>query len=574
MTELARVYRLRSVGGSSAGAIAAAATAAAELDRAGGGFERLARLPQDLSTIVDGGQTRLSSLFQPQREARRLFRVLVAGLGRHGSRRVAVVLLAAVRAWAVPAALGLLVGLAGVVAGFVAGGPARWVALVLGLLLGVLLLALGTAYGALADLRGLPGLGFGLCDGMGDGTGHGPGAGKGDGAGSPVPALTPWLHQTLQHLAGRTVADPPLTFGDLDAAGIELRLMTTDLARRQPLSLPGHTREYYFDPAQLRTLFPEAVVRRMEQSARAPAKTSPETWNETLTRLQCPGLRRFPDAADLPVLVAVRMSLSFPGLISAVPLRSVDHTTRASAQRRAAIRRWRESHPGTAPEEAVESVPRPTFGTSWFSDGGICANLPLHFFDNALPTRPTFAIDLTEFPPDRVPSADEDDNSYLPGRPDAGLRRRQVPFEGHGLSLLVEFLAAIVTTARTWVDEAQLVMPGYRDRIVTVYHRRGEGGLNLDMPAAGVAALSRRGQGAAVKLVDRFAGPEPGVVPGPGWDDQRWVRFRTQTAGLSESFDSFRRGYELDRPGTTPYSTWVGVADGRGAGAPLPCYPV
>ena len=43
--ELAKSYRLRSVGGSSAGAIAAAGAAAAELGRTAGGFELLEALP-------------------------------------------------------------------------------------------------------------------------------------------------------------------------------------------------------------------------------------------------------------------------------------------------------------------------------------------------------------------------------------------------------------------------------------------------------------------------------------------------------------------------------------------------
>src|SRR3954469_15915406 len=51
--ELATVYRLRSVGESSAGAIAAAAAACAELGRATGGFEKLARLPHQLTEPVE-----------------------------------------------------------------------------------------------------------------------------------------------------------------------------------------------------------------------------------------------------------------------------------------------------------------------------------------------------------------------------------------------------------------------------------------------------------------------------------------------------------------------------------------
>ena len=74
--ELAGKYRFRSIGGTSAGAIAAALTAAAELGRGspGGGFNRLARLPDELAHD-------LLSLFQPARRTRTAFAVLLAFLG-------------------------------------------------------------------------------------------------------------------------------------------------------------------------------------------------------------------------------------------------------------------------------------------------------------------------------------------------------------------------------------------------------------------------------------------------------------------------------------------------------------
>jgi predicted acylesterase/phospholipase RssA len=71
--ELARTYRFKSIGGTSAGAIAAAATAAAELGRARGGFERLAGLPAWIGT-----GSNLLDLFQPQRSTRRLYAVVRA----------------------------------------------------------------------------------------------------------------------------------------------------------------------------------------------------------------------------------------------------------------------------------------------------------------------------------------------------------------------------------------------------------------------------------------------------------------------------------------------------------------
>jgi hypothetical protein len=59
--ELARTYSFCNVGGTSAGAIAAAATAAAEYGRENLGFNKLAGLPGWL-----GEGTNLRSLFQPQ----------------------------------------------------------------------------------------------------------------------------------------------------------------------------------------------------------------------------------------------------------------------------------------------------------------------------------------------------------------------------------------------------------------------------------------------------------------------------------------------------------------------------
>jgi Patatin-like phospholipase len=78
--ELAQRYRLRNVGGTSAGAIAAVLAAAAELgrDAPGGGFTKLAELPQFLPK-------NLLSLFQPNRATRPAFEVLLAWLGPAGA---------------------------------------------------------------------------------------------------------------------------------------------------------------------------------------------------------------------------------------------------------------------------------------------------------------------------------------------------------------------------------------------------------------------------------------------------------------------------------------------------------
>ena len=63
--QLAEEYSFKCIGGTSAGAVAAAFTAAAEYNRRGGGFDRLNELNLELQK-----DDKLSSLFQPSNETR------------------------------------------------------------------------------------------------------------------------------------------------------------------------------------------------------------------------------------------------------------------------------------------------------------------------------------------------------------------------------------------------------------------------------------------------------------------------------------------------------------------------
>ena len=76
-----------------------------------------------------------------------------------------------------------------------------------------------------------------------------------------------------------------------------------------------------------------------------------------------------PAAPDLPILLGARMSLSFPILLSAVPLYAAN-VTRRNEQGKFELERC------------------------WFSDGRLTSNFPIHFFDAPLPSRPTFGINL------------------------------------------------------------------------------------------------------------------------------------------------------------------------------------
>jgi predicted acylesterase/phospholipase RssA len=568
--ELAKTYRLVSVGGSSAGAIAAAGAAAAEFGRATGGFDVLEKLPAAITEKSPAGGSVLFRLFQPTKRAYPLYRALTAGMGNKAKApRIAGALV--VGFW-LPALVGMLPGTLLIVVGCFGYGLAVWAAVVGGGVLAAIGAAVGVAWAVLARLAGTVSAGFGLCTGM-------PGIGA-----KRAVALAPFLHQQFQTMAGLP-EEAVLTFGDLRAKGIDLRVMTTNLTRRQPTPMPWATKEYFFEPDEMRVLFPKEVVEWMVDhppalapgpDGKAPSDTVIRA--QELLRARAGSKRPWPAPDNVPVIVATRMSLSFPLLITAVALYAVDYSRAANQAAAAAAQAWLRDNPNRpAAEGARELANVPLeFERNWFSDGGICANLPVHFFDTPLPGRPTFAIDLEEFPPDRAKSAQESDNCYLPIHNGEGLLRpwtrldTSCPTTFDGIKALGSFMSQIVSTARGWLDTAQLVTPGYRDRVVTVYHDNTEGGMNLTMPADVVTELASRGQAAARKLVDKFVGAAGGKPQGWGWNNQRWIRFRTSTAGLSTWLAKFDENYHSATPGTTPrYADLAGL----NASAPLPSYP-
>ena len=555
--EIARTYRLRNLGGTSAGAIAAAVAAAAERGRATGGFRKLAELPDWL-----GSGRNLFSLFQPQRATRRLFGVLAAPLG---SRRPALAAAAALpRHYPLATLLGALPGLVLLVLSTLDGRPAHRVLAALAPL--VLLLAgaaAGAATGAYRDLvRAVPATFFGLSTGM-------------PGPRSDGPALTPWLTDLLDDLAGLAPGGAPLTFGDLAQADVNLEMVTTSLTHGRPYQLPMHRRSFFFDPAEFRRLFPERVVSWLEaHPPTGPAEPgSAQRW-QLYCRLLEP-LRPLPDPADLPVVVATRLSLSFPGLIGAVPLWSLDYSRAANSTAAREWRAWFAAHRGDWPRLAgldVEEWPdRPAARhrpeRCWFSDGGIVSNFPVHFFDQALPRWPTFAINLRPYRPDRPGQPDQAANVWLPPDNSAGRDEWWTRWAPDGRAGLLGFGRAILTTMQNWSDNAQVKVPGYRDRIAHVSHSRSEGGLNLTMDPQTVLALSERGRAAGEKLVARFTDADDSPLT---WDNHRWVRFRSAMSLLDATLRSAVRSYREppSGPGETAYPQLLV----RGAQDPPPSY--
>ena len=498
---LAKTYAFQSIGGTSAGAIAAAATAAAEYGRRHGNptaFDELEKLPDQLGETVNGAP-RLLSLFKPQTETEPLFHVLLAGL-----KGVGAAVGEAARRYALAGLLGALpvlvillpfFSLANLLAGNLFAtilGAFPW------LLLAAVGFAIGVAIGVKRDVdRKIPANLFGLCSGLGDG------------------ALTPWLHGLFQKLSGKK--DGPLTFGDLQGDQIELQMMTTSLTHGRPYRVPLEGRAFYFREADFLRLFPKDVVDWMKSHA------GPETGERAGDEFL-----RWPAPKDLPVVVGTRLSLSFPLLISAVPLYAIDFDR---------------------PEG--ERKPEPC----WFSDGGISSNFPVHFFDAPLPGWPTFAINLRSFA--ARPTTDEE--VWMPKENKEGRQEWWNRFEGRGTA---GFLGSIVEAMQNWQDNTQMRMPGYRDRVAHVGLGPDEGGLNLAMPPERIAALSGRGKKAGETLAARFT---PGSPEKLNWDNHRWVRFRSTMATLEELFAKLAKKLDPAAPpfqeGDVPYADLVGKKD-------------
>jgi predicted acylesterase/phospholipase RssA len=505
VVKLSERYTFKNVGGTSAGAIAAAAVAAAEHGRSKGseaGFEKLRELPTWL------GQ-HMTQLFQPSPSTRPLFSMLVAASrGKSRLDKLARALAAALAGFGGLVAAGALPGVAIAVASLAdASGLALWLGLAFGLLLAVLGAAFGLAAGiARRVVVALPANDFGLVRGYVEEP-------QGE-----VAALTSWLADLLDRLAAKQGSDA-LTFGDLWGPGLDgernvnLEMITTCLTQQRPYKLPFEVNDFWFWPKQMRKLFPARIVEQMVRDARPDPRAA-----------RFAPLVPLPEAAKLPVVVATRMSLSFPLLISAVPLYAIDYSRTIAGEDR---------HPEPC----------------WFSDGGITSNFPVHFFDSPIPRWPTFGIDLRKLPDDWTPSDVECENAWMAADNDPIQDQWWTSWDKRApTGRLVGFLTSIFQTMQNWNDTMQSRAQGYRDRIVHIDHTKTEGGLNLAMTAGEICRLSKRGECAGDLLRRRFAVPPETSSP-LTWDNQRWIRYRSFMVLLEDTLARLGKGCTEQPPG-------------------------
>jgi Patatin-like phospholipase len=214
VAEIASQYRLRSIGGTSAGAIAAVISAAAEFGRWSGrrpaAFEEVVRpIPAFLGSKASTGRSVLFHLFTPNPGTRKLFETILAlvdamsqpGLSPFG--RIVRALRAVALAMHVPAVLFTAFIVTAVML-CVARTPVGWLEdlALIAASLGVAIL-LTAGYTSLRLWRWLPAQGKALADngyGACSTTVSDPRAL--DPAGTPVPGLSHWMHETIQEAAG------------------------------------------------------------------------------------------------------------------------------------------------------------------------------------------------------------------------------------------------------------------------------------------------------------------------------------------------------------------------------------
>jgi predicted acylesterase/phospholipase RssA len=457
---LAEKYRFASIGGTSAGAIAAAVCGAAEYARQRG--ESVGGMSELAQTIEQFKQPDfVLGLFQPTPDTRPLFEVLLNASMAKTTMRRRLEQAAIAAAWRRPeiptialVLLAALVTLTVASFGSLPTGLAAGLALVVALPLALLIIgAAGLVSLALLVRRAVRSLkesDYGFCPGTNQ-------------AGPNETALIDWLHGQIQTCAGRDLSDPPLTFGDLRREGIRLAMMTTDLSFARPIRVPDELGSYTFDPADLRERFPQSVVNAM----------LPKEAREDERNAQ---LRQTVPEDDLPVLVGVRLSLSFPFLLSAMPLYL--------------------PNPGGEPEEVRHL----------FSDGGIASNFPVHFFDDWFPGRPTFGIDLAELPDESQPDV------FMPKDPKEFVQPRWSEIDS-----VLGFVGGIKDTMQNWRDTMQSELPGFRDRVCQIRFRKGQGGLYLDMDEQVIQDLVRRGDEAGSVILNTFNERQ--------WEQHRFVRY-------------------------------------------------
>ena len=515
--KLAQIYTIKSIGGTSVGAIAASLTAAAEYRRRKGvngpgkGYEILSTLPAFFET--DGN---LRALFAADRPSAPLLAVALNFVGSAGiwTKAVGAIRSLLLAYWLVTiTTIAALVGIAYIlVTPKDASSNIHFAACAILLLLLGFPIVLGITY-ILHLLHCLNKYDFGWC--------HGHDAKRNEAFNVlaetcsvtllnryQTPPLTDWLEQLISQVAGRGRKDPPLTFRDLwesknpswlpnDGNGIDFRVITTCLTLGLPFELPfsENAPKIYFTKHEMSKFFGTVIVDHLINNSGGVIDGHK-------------GLYAFPPPGDIPLVVAVRLSMSFPILFSAIPLWTFD---RGRKQR------------------------------LWFSDGGLSSNFPIHLFDSPLPRWPTFALDLLGGESHKgLPKTHYDAHAVFLESDVSGAVNLYNMERGGSRRNVMAYLLAIIDSMRTWQDTLLGTLPGNRGRTVGIRLGESEGGLNLNMNRKLITTLINLGDNAGDKLIEDFASSDDPNA----WKTHRWTRYLATFGAASRWLKSLSRSYQ------------------------------
>jgi len=143
---------------------------------------------------------------------------------------------------------------------------------------------------------------------------------------------------------------------------INLEMVSTCISHGRPYTFPTGKNTFYYERNVLETYLHPDIVATMVRNKRGMGASN-------LTDEEISPYVRMPVDRDLPVVLAARMSLAFPILLTAVKLGAIDFSKAARA-------------------DTPKLLPEPC----WFADGGPSSNFPIHLFDSPLPRWPTFAV--------------------------------------------------------------------------------------------------------------------------------------------------------------------------------------
>jgi predicted acylesterase/phospholipase RssA len=411
--------------------------------------------------------------------------------------------------------------------------------------------------------------GFGACSGIGV-------------EGNPNQGLIEWLHEGVQKAAGLPLSKP-LTFNDLWSApggpsnsdgqklpySIDMSVITTCLSHGRAYELPlkDSSSRLFFKLSELKHFFPDDIIQHLRFVSKPlkfrsdpifrsfalrrialrnevqPLKSQAQSdmrrnrgqirsvIKQTEKGFNDPDIRELP-SADLPLVVAVRMSFAVPGLFKALPLLGFDLVQNAEDMRLVRL---------------------------WFSDGGLVSNFPIHLFDKALPRWPTFGIKIEESSPVKN-SNKSDRKSYVPYYHLSGIEDNLLATQKKNAFVLTDnvfnfssfcsFLSSIYHSTKDGTDQSFMRMPDVRNRVVRIYiNDKSKGALNLMIEPKDIRDLGcDAGVNAGKNLVNSYLG----IVTNPKyawtslWSDHRWVRFNLLVESLRQYLNGF--GQSVNNP--------------------------